>query len=161
MFTIDFAADFSGIPESQIASLEKKGILNPEKHGRSKHYRYGDIYTLRLVGLFRKAGIKLCHIEAAYEYLSELKPDQTLTSFILLHDGKEVFAVVDGNTLSASRFGQRIFDGTIQMLAVGMELEQLRLNMNAYVIDLKDSAEKLKKQKLKRFSSADLSKLLA
>jgi DNA-binding transcriptional MerR regulator len=161
MFTVDFAADFSGLTEARINALEKKGILSPEKHSRSRYYTYGDIYILRIVKILRLSGIRLANIEAAYAYLKGLKPDQPLTSFILLHDGNEVYALVDGNTVSATRYGQMIIKGTIKMIAVGSELESLRRKMNRYVDSVKKSASDLKKKALKRYSVEDLSKLLA
>jgi len=161
MFTVDYAADFSGLTEKRISTLEKKGILSPEKHARARYYSYGDIYILRVVRILRASGIHLSNIEAAYEYLKALKPDQPLTSFILLHDGKEVYALLDGNTVSATRFGQMILEGTVKMIAVGSELEALRLKMNGYVDNLKKASQELKKKKLQRYSAEDLSKLLA
>lgn len=161
MFTVDFASDFSGLSESKISTLEKKGILKPEKHGRSRYYTYADIYILRIFKILLSLGIKNVDISAAYEYLKDLRPDQPLSSFSLLHDQKKVYAILDSRELvNASAWGQRILEGTIQLEAIGSELERLRKGINSYVTGLKRSAAHAKRTG-KVVTSEDLEKLLA
>lgn len=159
MFTSDFAEDFSGLSLSQIKSLEDKGILEPVKKGRSKYYGYGDIYILRIFKILKRQGVQHANIRNAYEYLRTLNPEQSLSSFLLLHDRKHVYTVIDGNHLNASKFGQMILNGTIKMIAVGSELEQMRCQMNEYVETLHKKADQ--PVRLKKFASSDLAKLLA
>lgn len=159
MFTSDFAADFSGLTIGQIKTLEEKGLLFPIKQGRSKYYGYGDIYILRIFKILRRSGIHYANISAAYEYLKDLRADQPLSSFILLHDKKEVYTVIDGNNIKASRYGQMILKGTLKLIAVGSELEEMRRRMNHYVLDLKRKSKQT--HSLKTVSLTQLAKLLA
>lgn len=161
MFTIDFAADFSGLSESKINALEKKGILKPRRHGRSRYYGYSDIYILRIIKILRGLGIRHIDISAAYEFLKDIRPEQPLSSFTLLHDYHKVYALIDGKTLvNASAWGQQIFEGTIQMEAIGSELERLRKNINGYVSSIKKSAAYAQKY-AKTYNADELDDILA
>lgn len=161
MFTVDFAADFSGLSESRISALEKKGILKPERHGRSRYYTYPDIYVLRIFKILLGLGIRNVDISAAYEYLKDLKPDQPLSSFSLLHDNRKIYAILDSKELvNASAWGQRILEGTIQLEAIGSELERLRKGINDYVSGVKKTAARVRKTGI-RVTADDLDEMLA
>jgi len=186
MFTIDFAEDFSGLSSSQIKRLEDKGVITPEKIRGAKYYNYSDIYVLRLVRILRSNKIKATNISSAFEYLRNLGPDQPLSSYVLLHDSKYVYTVIDGKTLmdseeqkklintskwgqlilkekviNASQWGQLVLDGIIELQAVGTELEKTRCRMNQYVSKLKKDSEKALKAKKKIYSIDELNQLLA
>lgn len=162
MFTSDFAEAFSGLSSSQIKRLEVEGLLKPEKSRGVKYYTYGDIYILRVVKILLRAGIKSFKIESAFQYLRDLKPEDPLSSFVLLHDNNEVYTVIDlSKLIQASTWGQLMLDNVPQLIAVGSELEQTRQKMNNYVADLKQAASKASKAKSKIYSADDLDRLFA
>lgn len=161
MFTLDFAEDFSGLSEAQIARLERLGILQPKKQRGAKYYTYGDIYILRVHRILLEQGLKPSKISDALEYLRGLKPDQPLSSFVLLFNNKDVFTIIDGNEIAASKWGQMLLKGTVEMIALGSELESLRRKMNSYVNGVKQDAESARKAKGKIYKIDQLDKLFA
>jgi DNA-binding transcriptional MerR regulator len=163
MFTSDFAEAFSGLSSSQIKRLEDSGLLKPERSRGVKYYTYGDIYILRVIKILLREGLKNFTIESAFQYLRDLKPEDPLSSFVLLHDNKDVYTVIDGTQflVQASTWGQMMLNDVPQVFAVGSELEQTRLKMNSYVASLKTAAQQAKTAKAKVYAVDDLDRLFA
>jgi DNA-binding transcriptional MerR regulator len=162
MFTSDFASDFSGLSSRQILALEKTGVLMPCRERGIKYYTFGDIYVLRVFRILQRLGIRHPKIKNAFQYLRELKPEDPLSSFVLLHDGREVYSILDGKQLiSASQYGQRILEGVIQLEAIGSELELTRRALRRCVEDIHSRSAQERKAKRKSYSSDDLDQLFA
>jgi DNA-binding transcriptional MerR regulator len=161
MFTSDFAEDFSGLSQGQILQLEKKGILTPSRQRGLKYYSFNDIYVLKTIRILRREGIKHLKIENAFEYLRTISPEDSLSSFVLLHDFKEVYSVIDGRKLQASRYGQLVLESVLDLIAVGSELEATRKVMAHFVKEIKRASQAAQKGKIVTYSPEDIQRLTA
>jgi DNA-binding transcriptional MerR regulator len=164
MYPLDFVESFTGLSASQIRDLEKKGILHPKKEKGMKFYGFVEIYILKMTAILQKQGIRLEKISRAYDCLKNLKPDKPLSSFILFHNGKEVFDLTDDPVIIASRYGQiasrDLLGATLQPVAIGSQLEATRRNIMSWTQEIKRREKEVKKQD-KLYTIDDVGQLFA
>lgn len=130
MWLIDYAEDFSKLTQAQIYSLVKKGILLPQKKHHAFYFSFQDIMIMRTFKLLKANGLSYLNVEKAYEYLRTLKEDEPLTSFVLYHDKKDVYTKNEREQmLNATKQGQLVLAEAMQLLPLGMALEETRVSM--------------------------------
>ena len=129
MWTLDFASDFSGLSGFQIRNLEKKEILSPTRANGCKHYTFQDVLILRLIRILKAEGIHYSRITNAFEYLRHWDPEKPLSSYVLVHDKRDVFSLMDAGPVNATQFGQIYLQGIKNLHAIGSALERTRKAM--------------------------------
>jgi DNA-binding transcriptional MerR regulator len=163
MWPTEFAEDFSGLTAKQIRELEKLRILTPKRDGRAKYYQYSDILILRIIRILKREGIRYNKSRDAYSFLRNLKTSQPLTSYVILHDKQEIYTVVDGNLLIASKGGQHQIPEVIEpiLLAVGTELESTRKAVQRIEHEMRTAQHQIQNGEIYTYSNEELSRLLA
>jgi len=132
MWSLDFTEDFTLLPAKVIKDLEAQGVVTPQEPHGERYYSFQDILILRTIALLQKTRIDWHAIGNTLDYLKTVRPNTPLSSFVLLHDGKHVYTILDGNQIRTSQWGQRILEDTIQLFALGSELERTRQAIRRY-----------------------------
>lgn len=163
MWPTEFVEDFSGLNAKQIRELEKLDILSPKHEGKAKYYSYSDILILRVIRILKRYGIRYNKSRDAYKYLRELKPSQSLTSFVILHDKREVYSVVDGDLLIPSKGGQHVIPDVVKphLLAVGSELDSTRKAIRRLEQQVRTAKRQIERGEIYIYSDEELNKFLA
>jgi DNA-binding transcriptional MerR regulator len=142
-FSLDMAADLSGLKSHEINRLRDFGVVKPTKTRQGFSYSFADLLMLRLVRQLRLNDVKLKDIHQANKYLSDLDPSRNLNNYKLYirTDSKEIVFFgdqVDNRhaLISASKFGQLLLAGLLVVIPVGRQLENLRRNVISFDRDL-------------------------
>jgi DNA-binding transcriptional MerR regulator len=150
-FSLDMAADLSGLDKSEIKRLRNYGIVSPPRTKQGFAYTFANLLMLRLIKQLRLNDVNLKDIRNAHEYLSELDPNKNLREFKLYirTDSKEIvyFGEKPDNRhalINASKFGQLLLDGLLVVIPVGKQLEQVRQNVIDFDRELDQSMRSTK-----------------
>lgn len=145
-FSLDMAADLSGMNKNEISRLRKYGVVTPPKTKQGFSYSFANLLMLRLVKQLRLNDVALKDIKQAHEYLTDLDPEKSLREYKLYirTDSKEIvyFGEKPDNDhalISASKFGQLLFAGLLVVIPVGKQLEQVRQSVISFDRDLNKS----------------------
>jgi len=146
MFTQDFAVDFSGLSPGQINLLEKQGGLTPQKQANIRYYTLPDICILRVFYILKRQGLPCLAAKNAFACLQAIVAETPLSAYVLLHNQKEVVAVINGADVfkPAAQWGPLLQAGGVQLLAVGTELEETKTRVNSYIKKIKAPATALR-----------------
>jgi DNA-binding transcriptional MerR regulator len=142
-FSLDMAADLSGMDKREISRLREYGVVSPPKTKQGFSYSFANLLMLRLIKQLRLNDVTLKDIGQAHEYLTGLNPDRSLREYKLYirTDSREIvyFGERPENhhaLISASKFGQLLLDGLLVVIPVGKQLEQVRQNVINFDHDL-------------------------
>lgn len=126
------AARLAGLSTAMVNYLCRSHLVEPScscrrGHGSKRHYSFGDVVALRLVGGLSKTGVRPTRIRAALQRLKRHHPEITLTSL------PAKYVVTDGVDLylrNARGAVERLRDGQMAFAFV-IELERLRAEVVA------------------------------
>lgn len=126
-YTAKEAAHYSRLSQAMVNYLCRTEIVEPTcgcKRGRGsrRHYSFGDVVALRLVGRLCELGFSALRLKAALRRLSKIHSQITLQSLPAEHvvtDGRDIL-LHDGQARL-----ERIFDGQFAFAFV-LELAQIR-----------------------------------
>ncbi len=161
MYPLDMVSSFTGLSEKQIYKLEKDGVITPDKSSGMKYYSFANIHVLKLIAILKREGISYKNIFKAYDCLKDLKPERTLSAFILYHDGKEILDFTDDLGIIASKYGQTVDNKFMRSLnhvkpvAVGSELDATRKR----ILNFTDALKKRRKDVQKTGKVYDLDEI--
>jgi DNA-binding transcriptional MerR regulator len=117
------AAKLSGLSASMLNYLCRERIVEPScscprGHGIPRHYSFGDLVALRLVGQLSKVGASPLRLRAALKGLRKHHPEITLTSLPASHiatDGKHLMLCREGEAIERLVDGQMAFAFVIEL----------------------------------------------
>ena len=129
-YTAAQAAKFSNLSVAMLNYLCREGLVEPtcnciRGRGVHRHYSFGDVVALRLIGKLSKMGISVGRLKKSMRRLRKLHPQITLTSLPASHvvtDGKDLYLCEPGEPL------ERILDGQFAFAFV-IELSRLQLEV--------------------------------
>ena len=141
MYSLDLACYISGLSESQILKAEKINAVQPSKQSGMKYYQFQDLIILRLISILRREGIRFAKIGMAIDYLRKVKPEESLSSLILVLKGNDIVDITDD-----PQYGQTVnktlIDNSVRYLSVGTELDSSRQNIHNTVRSLQKQQKK-------------------
>ena len=151
-FTADMASDFTGLTPGEIEWLRSQGIVLPKRAKAGYYiYTFTELLMMRLVKLLKLNKIKVKNIKKSKDYLKNIEPSKRLfnlklyihsSSGDILYLGEEPQNNV---MVNMTKFGQLMAQNLLDILPVGRDLEELRLE----VVGLDDSlAERIQSPKL-------------
>ncbi len=117
------AAKLSGLTPSMLNYLCRERIVEPScscprGHGIPRHYSFGDLVALRLVGQLSKVGASPLRLRAALKGLRKHHPEITLTSLPASHiatDGKHLMLCRGSEAIERLVDGQMAFAFVIEL----------------------------------------------
>ncbi len=132
-FNNKFVSSLTGASVRQLSNWDKIGLIKPsvqESCGRGtlRLYSFEDIVEVRTVMFLKNKNISLQKIKIAVDYLKdELKYKRPLKEAKLITDGNEIIITTEdvnsvySRWVSASQYGQIIFDLTVVPLGIFVE----------------------------------------
>ncbi len=94
--------------------------------GSTRHYSFGDVVALRLVGQLSKTGVQPLRLKAALRRLKEFHPHITLTSLpakYVVTDGVDLYLRDEGDSIERLKDGQMAFSFVIELDRLRAEVE--------------------------------------
>lgn len=137
-FSLEMAAEFTGLRSHEIDWLRKTRVVTPLKRGHSFLYVFQDLLMLRLVRLLKMLGVRLRNVRKASDYLREFDASRKLTNLEIFIDKSKKTLLYLGEdpdpnlVVSLSEHGQIQGRPLIWILPIGRALEEMRRNVTRY-----------------------------
>ncbi|MFN7310801.1 MAG: hypothetical protein ACK5T0_05455 [Vampirovibrionales bacterium] len=143
MFPRDFVMTHTGLSSRVIDRFEKVCAFKVKKIRGAKYYDISQLITFRLIAFLKAEGIRLNNIEYASKYLQKLKPEESLSSLCLFHDGTNIIDLMNDPPLILNKEGQTVLREVkgASCVAVGGVLSETKRNVTQAITNLQEQRD--------------------
>jgi hypothetical protein len=131
-FSLDMAADFTGLRPGEVNWCRKQRIVTPHKRGASFMYSFTDLLVLRTVRQLKGVKVPVKNIKMAKDYLRGIDSSRSLTNVALyIGDSTGKIYYIGENPqkdvmVELTQGGQLVRSDFVVMLRVGRDLDAMR-----------------------------------